>query len=103
MPSMPSETFYKNVYLSARTGRCSYCHKDTIKRKEFQYLSGKFCIRKLSNKKVHLSASAGAADKKGVQAMNKERVKERLTEETIEQFLASLQEKGRSQRPTGRR
>ena len=29
--------------------------------------------------------------------MNKERVKERLTEETIEQFLASLQEKGRSQ------
>ena len=35
--------------------------------------------------------------------MNKERVKERLTEETIEQFLASLQEKGRSQRPTGRR
>lgn len=29
--------------------------------------------------------------------MNKERAKERLTEETIEQFLASLQEKGRSQ------
>lgn len=29
--------------------------------------------------------------------MNKERAKARLTEETIEQFLASLQEKGRSQ------
>jgi hypothetical protein len=89
--------FYKNVYFSARTGKYFYYDQNTIKRKLFQSLSSKFCTRKIPGRKVRLSASAGAADKKGVQAMNKERAKARLTEETIEQFLASLQEKGRSQ------